>query len=208
MTALRHVRLLLADDHDLVRDTLLFYLQSQSDLVVMSASSLGEARHIWQREGPFDLVLLDLRMPGMNGLSGLIEAVSEGVRVAIISGVATRGLVEDAMRLGAAGFLSKATPARTLIQAVQFMAAGESYVSPIFLGRGNADTGHSIADRLSKREFQVLEKICNGLTDKEIARELELQVPTIKLHAKMMFRKLNVSSRTQAAIVAKNEGLF
>lgn len=205
---LTNFRLLLADDHDLVRDTLLFYLRSQSELAVTSASSLWEARQLWQRQGPFDLVLLDLRMPGMNGLEGLAEAISDGIRAAVISGVATRSVVEDAMRLGAAGFLSKTTPAGTLMQAIHFMAMGEVYVSPEFLGVRKAGAGHPLADRLSKREFQVLEKICDGLTDKEIARDLELQVPTVKLHAKMMFRKLNVSSRTQAAIVAKNEGLF
>lgn len=201
-------RVLLADDHELVRDTLLFYVRSQSDMSVTTASCLEEARRVWLREGPFDLVLLDLRMPGMNGLSGLEAALSDGVRAAVISGVATRGVVEDAMLLGAAGFVSKTTPARALIQAISFMAMGETYVSPEFLGDRKADSGHPLADSLSRREFQVLEKICDGLTDKEIARDLELQVSTVKLHAKMLFRKLKVSSRTQAAMIAKNEGLF
>ena len=208
MIAHTNFRILLADDHELLRDTLLFFIRSQSELSVTTASSLEEPRRIWLKEGPFDLVLLDLRMPGMNGLSGLDVALSDGVRVAIISGVATRNVVEDAMQLGAAGFLSKTTPARALIQAINFMAMGETYVSPEFVGDRKADSGHPLANRLSKREFQVLEKICDGLTDKEIARDLELQVPTVKLHAKMMFRKLNVSTRTQAAMIAKNEGLF
>ena len=208
MIAHTNFRILLADDHELLRDTLLFFIRSQSELSVTTASSLEEARRIWLKEGPFDLVLLDLRMPGMNGLNGLDVALSDGVRVAIISGVATRNVVEDAMQLGAAGFLSKTTPARALIQAINFMAMGETYVSPEFVGDRKADSGHPLANRLSKREFQVLEKICDGLTDKEIARDLELQVPTVKLHAKMMFRKLNVSTRTQAAVIAKNEGLF
>jgi len=208
MIAHTNFRILLADDHELLRDTLLFFIRSQSELSVTTASSLEEARRIWLKEGPFDLVLLDLRMPGMNGLNGLDVALSDGVRVAIISGVATRNVVEDAMQLGAAGFLSKTTPARALIQAINFMAMGETYVSPEFVGDRKADSGHPLANRLSKREFQVLEKICDGLTDKEIARDLELQVPTVKLHAKMMFRKLNVSTRTQAAMIAKNEGLF
>jgi DNA-binding NarL/FixJ family response regulator len=208
MTDQTGFRILLADDHELLRDTLLFYIRSQSDMSVKTASNLDEARRIWLEERTFDLVLLDLRMPGMNGLSGLEAALSDGVRVAIISGVATRSVVEEAMQLGAAGFLSKTTPARALIQAINFMAMGETYVSPEFLGDRKADSGHPLANRLSNREFQVLERICNGLSDKEIARDLELQVPTVKLHAKMLFRKLNVSSRTQAAVIAKNEGLF
>lgn len=208
MTNVPNLRILLADDHELLRDTLMFYIRSQSHMSVTTASSLDEARLIWLKDGPFDLVLLDLRMPGMNGLSGLEAALTDGVRTAIISGVATRGVVSEAMELGAAGFLSKTTPARALIQAINFMAMGEIYVSPEFLGDRKADSSHPLANRLSKREYQVLEKICDGLTDKEIARDLDLQVPTVKLHAKMMFRKLNVSTRTQAAMVAKNEGLF
>lgn len=200
-------RILLADDHELLRDTLVFFINSQSDLKVTTAHSLDEARQIWRCDGIFDLVLLDLRMPGMNGLRGLADALSDGLRTAVISGVATRSVVEEAMQLGAAGFLSKTTPARALIHAINFMAMGEIYVSPEFLGDKNADSGHPLVDLLSKRELQVLQKMCEGLTDKEIARDLYLQVPTVKLHAKMMFRKLNVNSRTQAAMIAKNEGI-
>lgn len=208
MIATQRLRVLFADDHELLRDTLVLYLRQEEDMDVTPASNLEEAAQCWRQNGPFDLVLLDLRMPGMEGLNGLKLAIAEGVRVALISGLSVRQKTEEVSELGAAGFLSKSMPAQSLANAIRFMAMGEKFVSVDLLGERSAVELHPMAQLLSRRELQVLEHVCIGRSDKEIARELGIQTPTVKLHMKMMFRKLGVQNRTQAAMAAKDADLF
>ena len=208
MIATRRLRVLFADDHELLRDTLVLYLRQEEDMDVTSVSNLEEAAQCWRHNDPFDLVLLDLRMPGMEGLNGLKLALAEGVRVALISGLSVRQKAEEVSELGAAGFLSKSMPAQSLANAIRFMAMGEKFVSIDFLGERGAVELHPMTQLLSRRELQVLEHVCIGRSDKEIARELGIRTPTVKLHLKMVFRKLGVQNRTQAAMVAKDADLF
>ncbi len=208
MIATQRLRVLFADDHELLRDTLVLYLRQEEDMDVTPVSNLEEAAQCWRQNGPFDLVLLDLRMPGMEGLNGLKLAIAEGVRVALISGLSVRQKTEEVSELGAAGFLSKSMPAQSLANAIRFMAMGEKFVSVDLLGERSAVELHPMAQLLSRRELQVLEHVCIGRSDKEIARELGIQTPTVKLHMKMMFRKLGVQNRTQAAMAAKDADLF
>lgn len=208
MIATRRLRVLFADDHELLRDTLVLYLRQEEDMDVTPVSNLEEAAQCWRQNGPFDLVLLDLRMPGMEGLNGLKLAIAEGVRVALISGLSVRQKAEEVSELGAAGFLSKSMPAHSLANAIRFMAMGEKFVSIDLLGEPSAVGLHPMTQLLSRRELQVLEHVCIGRSDKEIARELGIRTPTVKLHMKMMFRKLGVQNRTQAAMAAKDADLF
>lgn len=208
MKSPNRLRILFADDHELLRDTLVLYLRQEEGMDVTPVSNLEEAANCWRLNGPYDLTLLDLRMPGMDGLNGLKLAVSEGVRVALISGLSVRQKAEEVSALGAVGFLSKSMPAHSLANAIRFMAMGEKFVAFDFLGEPSAIESHPMARLLSNREFQVLEQVCIGRSDKEIARELGIRTPTVKLHMKMMFRKLGVQNRTQAAMAAKDSGLF
>ncbi|WP_291045997.1 response regulator transcription factor [Hyphomonas sp.] len=208
MIATQRLRVLFADDHELLRDTLVLYLRQEEDMDVTPVSNLEEAAQCWRQNGPFDLVLLDLRMPGMEGLNGLKLAIAEGVRVALISGLSVRQKAEEVSELGAVGFLSKSMPAQSLANAIRFMAMGEKFVSIDLLGERSAVEQHPMTQLLTRRELQVLEHVCIGRSDKEIARELGIQTPTVKLHMKMMFRKLGVQNRTQAAMAAKDADLF
>ncbi len=208
MIETRQLRVLFADDHELLRDTLVLYLRQEEDMDVTSVSNLEEAAQCWRHNGPFDLVLLDLRMPGMEGLNGLKLAIAEGVRVALISGLSVRQKADEVSELGAAGFLSKSMPAQSLANAIRFMAMGEKFISVDLLGERTAVERHPIMQLLSRRELQVLEHVCIGRSDKEIARELGIRTPTVKLHLKMVFRKLGVQNRTQAAMLAKDADLF
>ena len=204
------MRLLIADDHDLVRDTLASFLTAEGEFEVALAKDLTEACAAITDSGPFDLVLLDYGMPGMNGLTGLGKAIeiSEGRPVAIMSGTATRSVAQEAVDAGAAGFLPKTVAAKSLVNAVRFMAMGEIYVPLDFLNTDDETADNPLAEKLTERELQVLNGLCRGLANKEIARELDLQEVTIKLHVKTLCRKLDAKNRTHAAMIAKEAGLF
>ncbi|QDC10058.1 response regulator transcription factor [Oceanicola sp. D3] len=205
------MRVLIADDHDLLRDTLVMFLQSQGDIETETAPDLPAAHKLIEgADTPFDLVLLDLNMPGMNGLDGLKAtlAVGSGQRVALLSGEATKEIAEKALEAGAAGFVPKTLPAKSMINAVKFMAMGEQYAPIDFMTAADDASTHPMAEKLTPREMQVLKGLTEGKSNKEIARDLDITEPTIKLHMKTLYRKLGASNRTQAALMAREAGLF
>ncbi len=200
------MRILIADDHELLRDMLQSYLEAEGGIDVVLVSDVASAL---AAEGPFDVTLLDFTMPGMNGFTGLEQmlAKSEGRPVAIMSGTAPREAAEKALAIGASGFLPKTLAARTLVNAIRFMASGERYI-PIefFTERPDAPPEQPLASLLTAREQQVLSGLCRGQSNKEIARDLSLMEPTIKLHVKLVCRKLQARNRTHAAMLAKEAG--
>lgn len=204
------MRVLIADDHDLLRDTLdLWFRQEKID--VTPARDLPSAMAAVAAADPFDLILLDFGMPGMNGLDGLRVALADGkgARVALMSGIAPREVAEQALEMGAAGFLPKTLPAKSLVNAVRFMAMGEQYAPIDFMTAAPEVTPvNPLAEKLSPREVQVLKGLCEGKANKEIARDLGIQEPTVKLHMKTLYRKIGAHNRTQAAMIAKEAGLF
>ncbi|MEQ8654422.1 MAG: response regulator transcription factor [Kiloniellales bacterium] len=204
------MKVLIADDHDLIRDTLQSFLENDTSFSVVQADSYDSAREKISSDGPFDIVLLDLHMPGMRGVDTLKEAMAlnQGQPVALMSGMAPRSVAEEALAAGAAGFLPKTLAAKSLMHAIHFMAAGEQYAPIKFMTEREEAVPNPIADKLSERELQVLEGLCRGLSNKEIARELELQEVTVKLHVKTLCRKLEARNRTQAAMIARDAELF
>ena len=204
------MKILIADDHDLLRDTLVMFLETQGDIQTTCATDLPEAVSALQNDASYDLVLLDFNMPGMNGLDGLEHMLRTypGVKVALMSGVATRAIAEKALAQGACGFLPKTLTAKSLVNAVKFMAMGEQYAPLEFMTAEEEVPANELAEKLSKRELQVLQGLTEGKSNKEIARDLDVQEPTVKLHMKTLYRKIGASNRTQAALLARDAGLF
>ena len=204
------MRILIADDHDLLRDSLVAFMESEGNIETDTAADLDQACALIDGHYTYDLVLLDYNVPGMNGLEGLkVASDRNGVhRVALMSGEASREIAEQALDMGAIGFIPKTLPAKSLVNAIKFMAMGEKYAPLDFMTTEPEPNDHPLLKSLTDRETQVLKGLTEGKSNKEIARDLELSEPTIKLHVKTLYRKIEVSNRTQAALVARDEGLF
>jgi len=198
-------RVLLADDHDLVRDTLAAYLRSEGGVEVEVAGGFDAALEAVRGPRGFDLVLLDYRMPGMEALAGLARMQAE-VRcpVAILSGTAPPEVARRALRAGAAGFLPKTLAPRALIAAVERILAGEIFAPQEFL---ESDLDPEAGVALTARERDVLTGVSDGKSNKEIARDLDIQEVTVKLHLKTLSRKLGARNRTHAAMLGRDLGL-
>lgn len=196
----------MADDHDLVRETIAAFLRAEGIEVADIAASLSDAL-LAMAETQYDLVLLDYHMPSMNGLSGLMQAIAEGegTSIALMSGSTSRELAETAIEVGAIGYVPKKMASRAMVAAVKLMAQGESF-APVALLEYELESDAPLA-LLTRRESSVLRGICDGKSNKEIARDLELQEVTVKLHVKTLSRKLEAKNRTHAAMIARNGGL-
>lgn len=198
-------RLLLADDHDLVRETISDYLRLRGGHAVDRASSLDEALALCRAGATFDLVLLDFAMPGMDALDGLARMRAQVCcPVAILSGIAPPEVARRAIRAGAAGFLPKTLSPRALIDAVDLMLAGGTFLPP---GPAASDAAPGPDVALTGRERDVLRGLSAGKSNKEIARDLGIQEVTVKLHLKTLSRKLGARNRTHAAMLGRDLGL-
>lgn len=202
--------ILLADDHDLVRDTLAAYLENVDGFNVQTAADLKSAMDIMGGLDAIDLIVLDYHMPGMDGLNGITRTLQAypATKVVLMSGVATRDVANKAMEQGASGFIPKSTTAGSFVNAIKFVLSGERYFPFDFGASETASAPTGIFASLSAREVQTLEQLCTGQSNKEIARNLGIQEATVKLHVKNVLAKLGVSNRTQAALLAKENHFF
>ncbi len=223
------MKLLLADDHNLFRDALVEYInRAEPDSIIMLARDLHEAMEILQDKPDLDLVLLDLNMPGMNGLQGLdkLHKAHPDIPVALLSGVAEEYEVENALTKGAVGYFPKTLSGKALLQGIKQIMEGSSYIArdhntgkimPSYPDGGfrrekppvTIRPGASANDdfKLTPREKEVLDFLLRGESNKEIARALDLQVVTVKLHVRGICRNLGARNRTQAALIAREKGL-
>ena len=229
-------RIIIADDHTLFRDTLkMFFERAKSDVDTTLAKNIYDVFTLLEDDDGYDLVLLDLRMPGMNGLEGFLKLRQRwpDMKVAIISGLAEPKDVKEAMEQGAVGYFPKTLSGKALVKAVNLVLAGEKFLpidhnSNSIMASYHSDhpihsAGVSLSDtepsqgpsdltidsplKLTKREKDVLQHLMKGQTNKDIARSLNIQEVTIKLHVRGLCRKLGVANRTQIVLKAQEMGL-
>ncbi|MCA9234364.1 MAG: response regulator transcription factor [Planctomycetales bacterium] len=208
------IRLLIVDDHDVVRAGLRRMLEQERDIEVLAEASDGEqALEAARRHRP-NLVLLDVRMPRVDGLACLAKLRSEfpEVPVLLLSGYDNPTYQARAVALGAAGYLDKTAPAPEIVNALRSVARGESLWSTETLRKlsGAMATPRLPAEleaALTQREHDVLKQLANGLSNKEIALALSISYETVKEHVQHILRKIGVADRTQAAVWAVRNGL-
>jgi len=208
------MRVLIADDHDLVRDGLKPILgKLASDVTVFECANLYDAVKIAEQERELDLIVLDLRMPGMNGTEGVevFRRKCPNLPVLIMSGYYRRQDVVDSLQRGAVGFMPKTLGSEAMLNALRLIMSGEKFIPSDLLPDANgesADTaeGGGALKLLTERERDVLGKLVEGLPNKAIARELHIQEVTVKLHLRNIYRKLGATNRAHAVKIAFGMG--
>ena len=205
----QQIRILVADDHEMILDIARMYLDQQGDMSVVTVPDLDAALNAFREEGPFDVVILDYQMPGMDGLAGLQKMVSLAgdLPVAIITGNATRNLMNQSLDAGAAGIISKSLPMRSLANSIRFIHSGETYL-PLYLMQDEPNKKAVDSGPFSGREMTVLGHLGEGRKNKEIASTLGLSEGTVKMHGMSICRKLEATNRTQAVVIARDMGLL
>ncbi|MFI5486387.1 response regulator [Micromonospora echinaurantiaca] len=215
----RPVRILLADDQPLLRTGFRMVLGAEDDLDIVAEAGDGvEAVELSRRLLP-DVVLMDIRMPRMDGVAATRAIVDARlpVRVLILTTFDLDEYVVGALRAGASGFLAKDVPADDLVAAIRTVAGGDAVVAPRILKRlldrfadvlpDPAATPPRALDALTERERQVLVHVARGLSNAEIARALSVSETTIKTHVGHMLTKLGLRDRVQAVVLAYESGL-
>src|SRR5213592_2090421 len=208
------IRVMLVDDHELVRQGVVSMLAKAEDLAIVGEAKTGrEAIETARKELP-DIVLMDVRMPDMDGLEATRKIKEERSRTAVVMLTMHDNptYLRDAVRAGAAGYLLKDVSKEELVDAIRQVSTGGAFIESKLL-RGMlsemkpAGPVSSAAKNLTKREREILGLVAEGLSNREIADKLVLSPETVKSHVAAILEKLNVSDRTQAAIYAVRNGL-
>jgi DNA-binding NarL/FixJ family response regulator len=213
------VRVLIADDQALVRRGFRMILESQPDIEIVGEAEDGAQAVALARELAPDIVLMDIRMPGIDGLEATRRLVLDGpagVHVLVLTTFDADEYVYGALKAGAAGFLLKSAPPARLVEAVRLVASGEALLAPTITRRliegyvrrpAPGTRSPKEVEHLTDRELDVLRQIARGLSNAEIATALVVSEATVKTHVNRILQKLNLRDRVQAVVLAYETGL-
>lgn len=210
------MRILVIEDHALVREGLLLALRALEDTdaaaEILGARDADEATQLLEKNDDFDLALLDLMLPGTGGLAflGVMRKRFPHVPVVILSALDDADTVMKAIRQGASGFVSKASPTDVLLGALREVLAGEIWLPPEYREQtGKRRRAKTVAERygLTKSQARVLELLAEGKTNRDIADMLGVTEGTVKIHVSAIFKALGVNNRSQALLVAQGKKL-
>jgi len=207
---LAQVTVLIVDDHPVVREGLRGMLAAEAALSVVGEAASGDEAVAMARMYRPDVVLMDLRMPGGDGVqatSGIL-ATAPGTRVVVLTTYETDADIVRAVEAGAAGYLLKDTPRQDLVAAIRAAARGETVLGPSVAGRLVSQFRRPAAEPLSARETEVLALVARGSTNAEIGRALYISEATVKTHLLRAYGKLGVSDRTAAVTTAIELGML
>jgi DNA-binding NarL/FixJ family response regulator len=210
------MKILLCDDQAVIRDGLEMLLNLEKDFQVVGAAQDGaEAVELAAQKQP-DLILMDLKMPIMNGIEATREIHTKfpNIKILVLTTYDDDEWVFDAIRAGASGYLLKDTPRQKIIEAIRGTVEGKSFVDPAVAGKllnqvasKQTQPQSILTDKLTERELDVLRLIAKGINNSEIANQLHLSEGTVRNHVSAILEKLGVSDRTQAAVIAIQHGL-
>ena len=208
-------KILIADDHPLFREAIHNVISDGfPGSEVMETADLDSALVLTQEHDDLDLILLDLNMPGMHGLNGLINLRNEAptIPVVIVSAEQDKQIVLQAITYGAVGFITKSSPRTQMTEAIQQILNGNVYLPPDIIRTTRTNTPRRMNDTpsfppellqaLTRKQLQVLERMTKGESNKQIAYTLEIAETTVKAHVSAILRKLNVHNRVQAILSA------
>ena len=206
------IRVIIAEDHTLVREGTREILEREQDIQVVGEAARGDDAVRQALEHNPDVLLMDMRMPGMNGIEATREVTAQApsVKVLILSAHEDEDYVREALAVGASGYLLKTAPGRELVEGIRAVASGSTILSPELtrkLAQVRLEPARA-SDRLSSREFAVLRLIAQGRANKEVPLELGISLRTVEGHLHNIFEKLRVGSRTEAVVHAVNHGLL
>ncbi|MEU6221599.1 response regulator transcription factor [Streptomyces sp. NPDC047022] len=207
------IKVLLVDDHQVVRRGLRTFLEVQDDIDVVGEASNGAEGVDRAEELRPDIVLMDVKMPGMDGIDALrrLRELDNPARVLIVTSFTEQRTVVPALRAGAAGYVYKDVDPEALAAAIRSVHAGHVLLQPevagALLSQEEAGSGQGRAGSLTEREREVLALIADGRSNREIARALVLSEKTVKTHVSNILMKLDLADRTQAALWAVRHGV-
>lgn len=204
------IRVAIVDDHAVVRQGLEQLLTGEDDIEVVGTAANGEAAHALLSTSAPDVFLMDLSMPGVDGIEATRRILADApeVHVVVLTSFADRQRILDALEAGASGYLLKDGDPAQVAEAVRVAAAGESPLDPkaarvLLDARREGQPAAAAAGKLSPREREVLDLVGQGLANKQIARRLGIAERTVKAHLTSVFQAIGVSDRTQAALWAQ-----
>lgn len=207
------IKVLLVDDHTVVRTGFRLLLETVGDVRVVAEADSGEAACLRFDEVTPDVVVLDLSMPGMGGLETIrrLRARDRDVRTLALSAHDDAMHARRALKQGALGFLSKRTAPETLLEAVRMVAAGQRYIDPKLaqeIALAEVGGSSSLVDALSEREFEVFLRLANGAAVPQIAAELNLSASTVGTHLYNIKQKLQAGNQAELTLIALRAGLI